>query len=570
MSQFDRKLRAILQKAGLIDEEVSAELVEQAKSDGKSLTELVIKGNIATESQLLSLISRSANIPPIDLERLRFNPEVVDSVPVDVANDYKIFPVDRIGNIITIAVANPFDVLKLDDIRIITGCELRPVLSTAEAIAKMIPVAYRSDEESVGDILDSFEDGDLELKGDVGDDDDGLDLSEISDEASPVVKMVNKIISDACASGVSDIHIEPYEKKVVVRYRRDGRLVEALTLPKRMQNNVTSRIKIMSKLDIAEKQKPQDGKFQIKIGNKAIDFRVSILPVVWGEKTVFRILDSSNLAVDIKSLGFEEKSMSDYTWAIERPYGMILVTGPTGSGKSTTLYSAVQHIAEPEINLVTVEDPVEYTLDGINQVPVNPKRGMTFSGALRSILRQDPDVVLLGEIRDAETLEIAVKAALTGHLVLSTLHTNDAASTITRMVDMGMDPFMVASSTILICAQRLARRLCTYCKQPAELSDEALKRAGFTEEDLTKREFELFKPVGCNRCTNGYKGRFALLETMQLTEGVKRMVVDSANIQDIKQLALDEGMLTLRRCGLLNFMRGITSLEEVERCTMAD
>ena len=340
-----------------------------------------------------------------------------------------------------------------------------------------------------------------ELK-EVSDDDDGMDLSAISDEASPVVKMVNKIISDACNSGVSDIHIEPYEKRVVVRYRRDGRLVEVLTLPKRMQNNVTSRIKIMSKLDIAEKQKPQDGKFQIKIGNKAIDFRVSILPVVWGEKTVFRILDSSNLAVNIESLGFEPRSMEDYKWAIERPYGMILVTGPTGSGKSTTLYSAVQHIAQPEINLVTVEDPVEYTIDGISQVPVNPKRGMTFSGALRSILRQDPDVVLLGEIRDAETLEIAVKAALTGHLVLSTLHTNDAASTITRMIDMGMDPFMVASSTILICAQRLARRLCMYCKETADYSEDFYRRAGLTAEDLARADLEMFKPVGCNRCTH--------------------------------------------------------------------
>jgi type II secretory ATPase GspE/PulE/Tfp pilus assembly ATPase PilB-like protein len=272
------------------------------------------------------------------------------------------------------------------------------------------------------------------------------------------VKLVNKMILDACNTGASDIHIEPFEKKVIVRYRKDGCLYEAMTLPKRMQNNITSRIKIMSKLDIAEKRRPQDGKFQMKIGNKAIDFRVSILPVVWGEKTVFRILDSSNLALDIKSLGFEPRSMEDYLWACRAPYGMILVTGPTGSGKSTTFYSAVRHIAAPDINLVTVEDPVEYQLEGINQVPVNAKQGMTFSGALRSILRQDPDVVLLGEIRDQETLEIAIKAALTGHLVLSTLHTNDAPSTITRMVDMGMDPFVVASSTLLICAQRLGRK----------------------------------------------------------------------------------------------------------------
>lgn len=569
MTQLDRKLRGILIKAGLVDEDAARGLGEKMKEEGKSLSELVIKEGIATEAKILSLVSRAANIPPIDLENLKYDPEVVQSVPIDVAKDYRIFPVDRIGNIITIAVANPFDVLKLDDIRIITGCELRPVLSTADAIEKTISVAYRSDEESVGDLLDSFDGDGVELK-EAEDLDDGMDLSAISDEASPVVKMVNKIIADACQTGVSDIHIEPFEKCVIVRYRRDGRLIEVLKLPKRMQNNVTSRIKIMSKLDIAEKNRPQDGKFQIKLGNKAVDFRVSILPVVWGEKTVFRILDSSNLAVDLDSLGFEPRSMEDYKWAIERPYGMILVTGPTGSGKSTTLYSAVQAIAQPEINLVTVEDPVEYTLEGINQVPVNPKRGMTFSGALRSILRQDPDVVLLGEIRDKETLEIAVKAALTGHLVLSTLHTNDAASTITRMVDMGMDPFMVASASLLICAQRLARKLCSYCKQPAEFSKDVYLRLGLTEEDLESDDLQLCKPVGCNRCTNGYKGRFALLETMRLTDSLKRMIVESANLQDIKGQALSEGMLTLRRCGLNNYMRGLTSLEEVERCTMAD
>jgi len=336
-----------------------------------------------------------------------------------------------------------------------------------------------------------------------------------------------------------------------------------------MQNTITSRIKIMSKMDIAERRKPQDGKFQMKIANKAIDFRVSILPVVWGEKTVFRILDSSNLALDIESLGFEERSLEDYKWACRQPYGMILVTGPTGSGKSTTLYSAVKSIAQPDINLVTVEDPVEYQLEGINQVPVNVKAGLTFAAALRSILRQDPDVVLIGEIRDHETLEIGVKAALTGHLVLSTLHTNDAPSTITRMVDMGMDPFMVASSALLICAQRLGRKLCPNCKRRVEIGKDALLRLGYLEVDF-EQPMELYEPVGCPRCNGGYKGRFALLETMRMTEGVKRMVVDGAHIADIKKLALEEGMLTLRRCGLLNAMRGKTSLQEIESVTMAD
>ncbi|MDP6930711.1 MAG: ATPase, T2SS/T4P/T4SS family [Planctomycetota bacterium] len=569
MTQFTKKLRAILEKAGKIGPEQATECITIAENEGRPLTEVVVRQGIATEDELVALIASEANLPPVRLSSVKVNQDLLDTVPIDVARDYKIFPVDRIGNLLTIAVANPFDVLKLDDIRIITGCHLRPVVTTEEAIDRIIPEGYRSDDETVEDILGSFDDADLELRDDASDQD-SLDLSAISDEAGPVVKMVNKMIADACSVGASDIHIEPFEKKVVVRYRKDGRLIEVMSLPKKMQNNITSRIKIMAKLDIAEKAKPQDGKFQMKLGNRAIDFRVSILPVVWGEKTVFRILDSSNLALDIEELGFEPTSMEDFRWACSQPYGMLLVTGPTGSGKSTTLYSGVSHISEPEINIVTVEDPVEYTLSGVNQVPVNPKRGLTFASALRSILRQDPDVILLGEIRDKETLEIAVKAALTGHLVLSTLHTNDAASTITRMVDMGMDSFLVASSTLLICAQRLVRALCPHCKKVSEYDKKAFLSVGFTEEEVASSDFEIFEPVGCNRCTNGYRGRFAILETMRMSESLKRLVVEKAHITEIKNQALSEGMLTLRRCGILNVIRGKTSLEEVERVTMAD
>ena len=568
MIQFAKKGRGILEKTGKVDSELGAALLKKSHEEKRPITEVVVNSGLVSEAELLSLIAKAANIPPIDLTKVRVDPEVLEAVPLSSATEFMVFPVDRIGSVLTVAVANPFDVLKLDDVRIITGCQIRPVLTTQETLERVLPAAYRSDADSVDDILDHF-DEDIDVASAV-EEEETLDLSAIKDEEGPVVKMVNKIIHDACTSGASDIHIEPYERKVTVRFRRDGRLVEVLTLPKKMQNNLVSRCKIMAKLDIAEKFSPQDGKIQMRIGKRAIDFRVSILPVVWGEKVVFRVLDSSNLALDITSLNFEERSMQDYLWAIERPYGMILVTGPTGSGKSTTLYSAVKHIADPEINLVTVEDPVEYTLEGINQVPVNPKRGMTFAGALRSILRQDPDVVLLGEIRDTETLEIAVKAALTGHLVLSTLHTNDAPSTITRMVDMGMDGFMVASSTNLICAQRLARTLCDHCKQPADLGVAAYLDAGFTAEEIEASEFQPYKAVGCPRCTNGYKGRFALMETMRMTEPVKRLVVDGAHVGDIKKQALEDGMLTLRRCGLLNVARGKTGLEEVERVTMAD
>ena len=568
MTQFAKKLRGILEKAGKLDGPTGDTLLAESQAQKRPFTEVLVKKGVASEAELVALIAKAANIPPIDLSKLNVNKEVLESVPEDVAREYCIFPVDRIGQIITVAVANPFDVLKLDDIRIITGCQLRLVVSTAEEIEKIRGKGYQKETESVDGILGSFDDGDVELK-ETDLEEEGTDLSAISDEDSPIVKLVNKIILDGCNTGASDIHIEPFEKKVIIRFRKDGAMTEAMTLPKRMQNNITSRIKIMSKLDIAEKRKPQDGKFQMKIGNKAIDFRVSILPVVWGEKTVFRILDSSNLALDIKSLGFEPKCMEDYLWACAQPYGMILVTGPTGSGKSTTLYSAVKHIAAPDINLVTVEDPVEYQLEGINQVPVNVKAGLTFGAALRSILRQDPAVVLLGEIRDHETLEIAVKAALTGHQVLSTLHTNDAPSTITRMVDMGMDPFMVASSTLLICAQRLGRKLCANCKRRVELPKDTLLRLGFLESDFAQ-PLELYEPVGCPRCNGGYKGRFALLETMRMSEPIKRMIVEKAHVADIKKQALSEGMMTLRRCGLMNAMRGKTSLQEVEASTMAD
>ena len=567
--QLDKKLRVILEKSGKISADDGAALLQEAQQAKCSLTSVVAKKGLCSQDEIMSLLARVANVPPINLQRVKFNPEVLEVISEEVVKTRRIFPIDRIGNMLTLAVVDPFDVLQLDDIRVLTKCQLRLVITTEEAIDQVVPIAYKTAEEAVGDLLGGFDDSDLELK-ESQDEDEGMDLNAISDESSPVVRMVNKIIADAVAQGASDIHFEPFEKRMIVRYRRDGCLLEAMTLPKRMQNNVTSRIKIMSKLDIAEKQRPQDGKFQMKLGNKAIDFRVSILPVVWGEKTVFRILDSSNLAVDIAALGFEPRSMEDYTWAVERPYGMILVTGPTGSGKSTTLYSAVRHIADPEINLVTVEDPVEYTIEGINQVPVNPKRGLTFAGALRSILRQDPDVILLGEIRDQETLEIAVKAALTGHLVLSTLHTNDAVGTITRMIDMGMDPFNIASATTLICAQRLARKLCGSCKAETTHTKDVYLRLGFTEEDIAKPDFVVHKAVGCGRCGTGYKGRFAVLETMRMSETIKRLVVERRSAAELKQAALAEGMLTLRRCGLLNVMRGVTTIEEVERVTMPD
>ena len=483
----------------------------------------------------LGVIASEANTPPINLDKVKVSEEVAQIIPVDVASSYGVVPLDKIGDYLTIAVVNPFDVLKLDDIRIITGCELRPVVALEGQLHSFLKRAYQSAEAKVDEMIGGFDDEDVEMAGSEDEDEAGeLDMAKTSDEAAPVVKLINKIVHDAVTTKVSDIHIEPFEKTVIVRYRKDGSLNKVIEPPKRMQNAMVSRIKIMAKLDIAEKRKPQDGKFQMRLGHKKIDFRVSTLPVVWGEKVVMRILDSSNLSLDINDLGFEDKCMEDYLWACDQPYGMILVTGPTGSGKSTTLYSAIAHIAEPEINIVTVEDPVEYTMEGINQVPISNARGLTFAAALRSILRQDPDVILLGEIRDKETIEIATKAALTGHLVLSTLHTNDAPSTITRMVDMGLDPFMVASSTLVICAQRLAKRLCATCKEPYEIPKRAASparpaRVGFREargadlppEGLRQVRQRLQGPFRAARNAQALRGRQAPGDPGRLRHGAQ-------------------------------------------------
>jgi type IV pilus assembly protein PilB len=397
-----------------------------------------------------------------------------------------------------------------------------------------------------------------------------LDIALGSGDDAPAVKLVNMLLVRALKAKASDIHIEPLDRGIAVRFRVDGRLDLVMSPPKALLPAINSRLKILAQLDIAERFAPQDGKFQIRYEGRQIDFRLSILPVVGGEKAVMRILDTGSLSMRIDSMGYEPVSLLHIKEAIKAPYGMLLITGPTGSGKSTTLYSCVKEVATPEVNVTTVEDPVEYRMDGVNQVAVNPKRGMTFAGALRSILRQDPDVVLVGEIRDGETADIAIKAALTGHLVLSTLHTNDAASTVTRLVDMGVDPFMVSSSLLCIGAQRLGRKLCEGCRQPVELPEEKLLKLGFLESDLEGRELFGPNPKGCVRCNLGYKGRFAVLETMFFEEELRRMIVEGASVHDLKRKAIKQGMLSLRRVGILNALRGRTSLEEILRITLGD
>ncbi len=568
-TRLDKKLPSILSQQGLLEPGEIETAIQMAKKDGKPLSVVLIQSDKVKESELLGAIAHEVRIPPIDLEKFEPEVSVLEMIPQELAASSGVLPLTKIDNVLTVAVSDPFDIVQLDDIRRVTGSELRLVLSTETTIQSAIASSYSTDDRQMEELFENAIEPEIEFSEDELDFE-NINLEDLTGDASPVVKLVNLIIYKGIRDRASDIHIEPQEKRIRVRYRLDGVLTEAFTPPKKMLNAVVSRVKILSSLDIAERMRPQDGKFQLRVEGRQIDFRVSVIPTIHGEKVVMRILDADNLALSLDLLGFEPHSLDHFKHAVVQPYGMILVTGPTGSGKSTTLYSSIKEILSVESNFVTVEDPVEYQLEGVNQTHVNPKRGITFAGALRSILRQDPDVILIGEIRDAETLDIAVKAALTGHLVLSTLHTNDAASTVTRMVDMGLDPFMVASSVVLIAAQRLARKLCDSCKEPLEdvPPRDRLLKIGFKPEEIDS--ITLHRPVGCSRCSNGYKGRFALLETMVMTDELKRLVISGGSAVDIKEKAIPEGMMTLRRAGLLNALRGRTSLEEVLRVTMAD
>src|SRR5690349_5068123 len=567
MVRVSAKIKRLLVDAGLVSE---ADW-NSAKDKGGSILEGLLSSGVLPEDGLLEALGRASSIAPVDLMRCTPDPKALEALPQDSCTEYGILPLSRNGEILTIAVTDPFDVLLLDDLKRRTGCQIRQVVSQPAALKRAIDKAFRTGEQQVESLLGEVKaGGELEVKIDK---EKVQDLAEatadVRSEDAPAVKLVNLILLHALKDKASDIHIEPGEKQLRVRVRVDGALKQVMSPPKSILNALVSRLKIMAQLDIAERFTPQDGKFQIRFEGRTIDFRLSILPVVGGEKAVMRILDGGNLALKLESMGYEPRALEDIRKAISAAYGMMLVTGPTGSGKSTTLYSCVHEVAQPDVNVVTVEDPVEYRMDGINQVPVNPKRGMTFAGALRSILRQDPDVILVGEIRDTETAEIAVKAALTGHLVLSTLLTNDAPSTITRLMDMGVDPFMVSSSLLAIGAQRLARKVCEGCREPLELPEKELLSVGYTKAEISSG-LKLFKPnpSGCGRCSGGYKGRFAILETLFLDETLKRMIVEGRSVHDLKNEAVRQGMMTLRRVGLMNAMRGRTTLEEVLRVTL--
>jgi len=568
MTAFNRRLRSILVEHHLLDEELADKMLEQSVTDGLSLEDIAVRSGRVDQKALIGAIASEMNMPPIEPLRVEPDTDALAVLPQDVAEYYGVLPIAKIGNTLTVAVSNPFDIIKLDDVETVTGHQLRPVVASGRGIREAISRAYSPGEQEMEEIIDNVSDLGLEFA--QAEEEESDDLSAVMEGTgdSPVVKLVNLVIYQGLRDAASDIHIEPYEKQLRVRYRIDGMLKDALSPPKRLQNAIVSRIKIMADLDIAERRVPQDGKFQMRFEGRQVDFRVSVLPIVHGEKVVMRILDTSSLLLELDQLGFEDQALEHFKTAIHKPYGMILVTGPTGSGKSTTLYAAIRAISNITVNIVTVEDPVEYHMQGVNQVAVNEKRGLTFATALRSFLRQDPDVMLVGEIRDTETAEIAIKAALTGHLVLSTVHTNDAPSTVTRLVDMDVDPFLVASSTVLVSAQRLCRKLCEDCKEEMKVSEQTLVDAGARPEDM--RDATFFKAVGCRRCIGGYRGRFALLETMPMTEEIRRVVVARGSSLDVRNEALKEGLVTLRRCAIRNAARGRTSLEEALRVTIVD
>lgn len=566
ITALDKRLSQILAKDGKIPPDKLAEATEKARKDTSTLIDILLDAKLLDEQTVLGFLAREVKIPPILFDNIKLDDKVMQDFTEERANYYTVLPLSKIGNILTLAVTNPFDVVKFDSIKMLTNCELRLVIGLERSLKEAIKRFYHQDDHQIEELLDNVEGEELELK--EGADEEEVDLNKITGEggASPVIKLVNVVLFRALSEGASDIHIEPYEKKTRVRFRQDGVLHEVFSPPKRLHNAIVSRIKIMAGLDISERRLPQDGKFQIKYEGRRIDFRVGIIPTINGERITIRLLDSSTLTLTLKDLGFEPSAFEAFQRAINASYGMVLVSGPTGSGKTTTLYCALKEIFSPGDNITTVEDPVEYQLAGVNQVSVNQKQGMTFAAALRSLLRQDPDIIMIGEMRDLETADISVKAAITGHLVFSTLHTNDTVSSITRLVDMGIDPFMVSSAVLLVTNQRLARRLCSNCKEPMNIPKERLISIGFKPEEV--KDITIYRPTGCPRCLGGYKGRVALYEVLEIDDELRRMIIKGSSVLDMRDYMINQkNMVTLRRAGILNVIRGFTSVEEVLKHT---
>jgi type IV pilus assembly protein PilB len=568
------RLGEILVKDSLISADQLKQALDYQKKNGGRLGTCLVKLGLVSDDDITAVLSRQYGVPSINLKFYEVDPSVIKLVPQETAIRYQIVPLSRVGSTLTIAMTDPTNVFAMDDIKFMTGFNVEPVVASETAISEAIHKFYGEVEsvEELDKVMKDLtaDDTALELAGEEAEMMDLATLERAAEEA-PIIKLCNLILTDAVKRGASDIHVEPYEKEYRVRFRIDGILQNVMAPPMKLRDAMTSRIKIMSKLDISEKRLPQDGRIMIKYirdgKKKELDFRVSTVPTLFGEKIVMRLLDKENLRLDMTKLGFEQESLSKFERQILKPYGMVLVTGPTGSGKTNTLYSSVARLNTSETNIMTAEDPVEFQLPGINQVQMKEQIGLNFASALRAFLRQDPNIILVGEIRDFETAEIAVKAALTGHLVLSTLHTNDAPSTISRLMNMGIEPFLVATSVNLICAQRLVRRICSGCKEPLQIQPQALIDAGYSVDDANKVEVQHGR--GCATCNNtGYKGRVGLYEVMEINDELRELILVGASALELKKKALEGGMITLRKSGLTKVALGQTTMEEVLRETV--
>ncbi|HWV39398.1 MAG TPA: type IV-A pilus assembly ATPase PilB [Vulgatibacter sp.] len=562
------RLGELLVRENLISVQQLQQAKDEARKSGRRIGSALLKVGAIEESKLTDFLSRQYGVPSIDLKEFEIDEEVLSLIPRDTCEKHVVIPVNRAGASLIVAMADPSNIFAVDDLKFLTGYNIETVVASEAAIRDAIDRNFAPREPSYEDVLEGFDEDEISVEH-AEEEASVIDLERAADDA-PVVRLVNLILIDAIKKGASDIHVEPYEKDFRVRYRIDGVLYEVMKPPIKLKNAIVSRLKIMSDLDIAVRRLPQDGRIKMKLGKgKEMDFRVSVCPTLFGEKVVLRLLDKSNLQLDMTKLGFEEQQLEWFMEAIERPYGMCLVTGPTGSGKTTTLYSALAKLNQTTDNISTAEDPVEFNFAGINQVQMHEDIGLNFASALRSFLRQDPDIIMVGEIRDFETAEIAVKAALTGHMVLSTLHTNDAPGTVSRLLNMGIEPFLVTSSVNLILAQRLTRRLCPECKKVADVPEQALLDIGVPAEELGT--FEVFEPVGCSACNNrGYKGRAAVYEVMPFWDGLKELVINGASTAELKQEAIRLGLVTLRMAAINKLKAGITSMEEVVGNTAPD
>lgn len=566
------KLGEMLVKEGVITEEMLDSALEDQKKNGARIGTTLIKLGFVKEPELLKALSKHFGVSSIDLRNQELDDTVLKLIPSDIAGKYLVVPISRFGRKLTIAMVNPGDVAAIEDIQFATGFEINPVVGSEEMILKIVQEHYNV-QKILSDVMyeiEMAEAGETSVQvveGDESEKKEGEDLSDVIDDrdSGPALKLASKIISDAVDMNVSDIHIEPYEKDMRVRFRIDGFLHEVMKPPKKMNRALATVIKVMSKLKVEEKRLPQDGRIKARIHNKIIDIRVSTVPTLFGEKMALRLLDRSAIQLNLDLLGFEEESLDDFRRAIKTPYGILLVTGPTGSGKTTTLYSALTELNDPGSNIITAEDPIEYSLMGINQLQVNEKIGLTFASALRSYLRQDPNIIMVGEIRDLETAQISIRASLTGHLVLSTVHTNSAAATVVRLVNMNVEPFLIASTVLAVQSQRLLRKICDKCRQEVEYPDEVLIDAGL---DPKKIDFLLSRGEGCDHCRGtGYKGRVGIFETMIISSKVRDLILKNATTEEIEKASVEQGMMTLHGSALSKLRKGMTTVEEVIRET---